>query len=507
MGARQRARRPGAGELSVVLSVVLRMFPGGVGRSVAGMAPSDATSGKGRPAGITGRVAWRDDDSYESLRQGALWNRRTPDRYPDVIVTAASEQDVVSAVRLARDNGMRIAVKSGGHNLSGACLRDGGMLLDLSALDTFSVDQEARTAEVQPALTSGRFAQELTQLGLGFPVGHCGSVPMGGYLLSGGLGWNMSQWGLACLNVEAIDVVTADASLIRASEREHPDLFWAARGAGPGFFGVVTRFHLRLHVAPGIIRSSTYLYPLADVEDVSAWARDVAPTLPPSVEMLLHLVSAPPGAPAGPAGKAVVLAATAFGDDPQTAAAALGALESCPAIGRALFRQTNQATTFSVLHDALDQRLPAGHRYIEDALWSSDDYAAVLPRLAEHFVGAPSPRSLVMAVMPPRPPDGMQLPDVAFSMRGATFALCYAIWDDADDDQRNEQWHRRLVGAIAPSIIGRYIAEADLEIDGAAEGSFAAPVWERLQALKTEFDPDNLFHTYLGQDKQEGEQQ
>jgi FAD/FMN-containing dehydrogenase len=260
-----------------------------------------------------------------------------------------------------------------------------------------------------------------------------------------------------------------------------------------GFFGVVTRFHLRLHDLPRAIRSSTYLYPLADVEEVSAWARDLAPVLPPSVEMQLLLVTAPPGASSGPAGKAVAVAATAFSVDDETACNSLAMLESCPAVGRTFYRQVNERTGFAGLREALDQRLPAGHRYLEDALWTNADYAALLPRLAEQMVGAPSAASFVMTVMPPPRPAGVLMPDMAFSMTGTTFALCYGIWSDEAEDDRNRAWHRRLVESVAPMTVGRYVAEADLTAVGAARTAFAPPAWERLHALKRRWDPDDLF--------------
>lgn len=448
--------------------------------------------------GVKGSVFSRGDDTYESLRVGALWNERKPQRFPEVIVVAATATDVVHAVRFARQRDLRVTTRSGGHNLSGACLRDGGMLIDLSRLQGISVDPVARTAAVQPALTSRSLAAALGDHGLAFPVGHCGSVPMGGYLLSGGLGWNMGQWGLACLAVQEIEVVTADGELVTANERDNSDLLWAARGAGSGFFGVVTRFTLSVQPMPGAIRSSTYMYPLADVEEVSAWACDIVGTLPASVEMMLHVVTAPPDMPAGPAGKAVAVAATAFESSDETAGRALAALETCPALSHALVRQTDQPSSFALLHNQLDQRLPSGHRYIEDALWSSADYAALIPRLAGHVVGAPSPKSMVMAVMPPPRADVAPMPHAAFSMIATTFVLCYAVWEDATEDERNAAWHRRLVGSIAPTVIGRYIGEASLGADGgAAERCFAPPSWQRLRALKHEFDPTNLFQDYL----------
>ncbi|MCA1842137.1 MAG: FAD-dependent oxidoreductase, partial [Actinobacteria bacterium] len=204
---------------------------------------------------------WRGDPGYEDARRGALWNAKKPDRFPDVIVRAASNEDIVDAVAFARSRGLRIAIRSGGHSMCGSPVRHGGLLLDLSPLDGFSVDPASRTATVGPAVSARTFAAGLAEHGLAFPVGHCGDVPLGGYLLSGGAGWNRGVWGPACFSLEAVELVTADGELVRADEQQHADLFWAARGAGPGFFGVATRFHVRVYPLPNVIRSSTHLYP------------------------------------------------------------------------------------------------------------------------------------------------------------------------------------------------------------------------------------------------------
>jgi FAD/FMN-containing dehydrogenase len=446
---------------------------------------------------IAGAVVSRGDAAYEVTRRRMLWNQWTPDRFPDVIVTVANEADVIEAVRLARTRGLKIAIRGGGHSMCGSPLRDGGMLIDLSQLRSLSIDAEARTATVEPGITGREFADALAAHGLGFPVGHCPSVPLSGYLLCGGFGWNMGQWGPACFSVSQVDVVTADGELVSASAEHNADLFWAARGAGPGFFGVATRFHVRVYPLPRVIRSTTQLYAVSDLAEVSGWASKLKPTLPPSVEMFLLLVPPPPGAPALPGARVLGVSAAAFVDSEDEAAECLSPLEACPAIERALWRETNQPTSIQGLQDVIGGFLPRGLRFASDAVWSEEPVTAVLPTLADRVTSAPSSRSLVISPLVSRPPEGA-LPDAALSMVGRSFSLCYAVWTEPGDDQANIEWLRRTSRDLEPFSSGYYIAEADLPADTSRSArAFAAPHWERLRALRRAHDPDDLFHSFL----------
>ncbi len=161
-----------------------------------------------------GRALKRGEDGYEKARRDAVWNARAPARFPDLIVQAESDEDLVQAVRLARAEGMKIGVRSGGHSWAGNHVRDGGMLLDVSRLDSVSVDAEAMTATVGPGCRGDELLAALGEQGLFFPAGHCPGVALGGYLLQGGFGWNGRVHGPACMSVEAIDVVTAAGELV-----------------------------------------------------------------------------------------------------------------------------------------------------------------------------------------------------------------------------------------------------------------------------------------------------
>ncbi len=284
---------------------------------------------------IEGKVTAATDAGYEQLRRELIWNQLTPMRYPQVVVQVANEHDVVEAVRFARTQNMKIAVRGGGHSWVGFSLCNGSLLIDLGRLNQLSIDRQTRTAAIQPAVTGQALNRQLAPHGLAFPVGHCQTVPMSGYLLNGGLGWNWNTWGPACFSVEAANVVLADGSLVVANQEQHADLLWAIRGAGPGFFGVVTQYLLKLYPVPRAITTSTYYYPLERIEEVGAWAAGIAGQLPREVELTIFCAQAPPVFAErcrSSNGFVCILSATAFFDTPNEAAATLSLLESCPVI-------------------------------------------------------------------------------------------------------------------------------------------------------------------------------
>ena len=187
---------------------------------------------------VTGEVVNRDDDQYEAWRNSMVWHLRKPARYPDAIIRAQSEQDVISAVKYATDNGLKVSARSSGHNSTGAALRDGGLLIDLALLRDVEIDAGRNTARVQPALWSEQLVREAGKHGLAFPAAHCPTVALGGYLLGGGAGWNHAHWGsVACYSIKRADVILAGGRKVTASADSHPDLYWAVRGVGPGFSG------------------------------------------------------------------------------------------------------------------------------------------------------------------------------------------------------------------------------------------------------------------------------
>lgn len=444
-------------------------------------------------------LIWRGERCYDEAWASMLWNEIKPQRFPDVIVRAASDDHVRDAIRLARSHGLRVALRGSGHSWCGSPLRDGGMLIDLSRLRQHTIDPGTATATVQPGVTSQELALALADHGLAFPTGHCPSVALSGFLLSGGLGWNPGTWGPACASVQEIEAVTADGEFVRCGEKENPDLFWAARGAGPGFFGAVTSFRLGLHPLPGAIMTTKYVFPLADLDDVADWTGEVAAAVPPSVELSIVLTTANEALTTDrPPPKVAIVTGTVFATSPAEATRSLEPLRACPIAGRALFRECDEPTPFDVLYAGTTSLWPERHRTAADTLWSNTDYGTLLAQVSAFVDSAPSDKSLVLAPISPAGLAGARLPDMAFSALGESYLVCFAIWEDQRRDEVNVRWLRQTMRAMEPFGTGHYIAEADLlAAPTRARRSFTPAAWERLRALRAEHDPDGVFQPYL----------
>jgi FAD/FMN-containing dehydrogenase len=372
-------------------------------------------------------------------------------------------------------------------------------LIDLGRLKKVSIDREARRAMVQPATTGRELNRLLSAQGFAFPVGHCPTVPMSGFLLNGGLGWNVNSWGPACFSVQAARVVTADGSLFVANDKENSDLLWAIRGGGPGFFGVVTEYTLELYSAPAAITSNTYYYPLERIEEVGQWAGSLARKLPRQVELSILIA----GAPLSIAdrcrsgnGFACVVIADAFVDSPAAGASMLKAVDTCPVSASCLQKELNLATPIDALHDLLSTLMPERHRYFSDTLWTNSAPSKVLGTSREHFLRAPSSKSLQFFVFPTG--ERLPLPDGAYSVSGDALLLCYAIWESPEDDAANSAWHTATIAALDQYAVGHYVGESDIVTspDRAAR-SYSPANWERLKRLRQQYDPQGLFHGHF----------
>jgi FAD/FMN-containing dehydrogenase len=436
--------------------------------------------------GFDGRLFTKGQTGYEEARRGAVWNALTPDRYPEHILQAASENDCVAAVRLARERGLRVSVRSGGHSWAGSHLRDETLLIDLSGLREVEIDKAAMRASVQPGCPGNELDLELERQGLFFPVGHCPGVALGGYLLQGGFGWNGRVHGPACQSVVAIDLVTPEGELITVSEENDPDLFWAARGSGPGFFAVVTRFHLKLYPRAPAIANGIATYPLEVLEEVFTWAADIGPRVPRWMELMVF-THRDQGEPE------VVVTAPALAPSEEEAREGLGLLESCPVNDRAKVFMPHFPARLQDLCAGVHASYPDDHRYAVDNMWTHAPVADLLPgirQIAETLPEAPS-HMLWMnwGESPVRD-------DMAYSLEDETYIALYAVWQDPASDQANVEWATGNMRSMAGLASGIQLADENL---GRRPASFVkGEHLARLDRIRAARDPESRFHEWMG---------
>ncbi len=333
---------------------------------------------------------FRGAEGYEAARRATVWNGLLPDRFPDVIVQAHDTDDVVAALRYARANGHKVGVRSGGHSWAASHLRDGGLLLDVSRLDHCTVDTDRMTADVGPGKIASVFATELDSQGLFFPAGHCEGIRLGGYLLQGGYGWNSKVVGPACESVLGLEVVTADGEQIYCDPENHPDLYWAARGSGPGFFGVVTSFKLRIHRRPAVLGTCLYMYPIELADEVFTWGRSISSEIDDRVELQILATRAYPAV--GIDHPAITIASPVFAESEEEAAKALAVLGTCPVVDKAMINVPYAPTNLASWYTAVMTNYPKGHRYIADNMFTSASAEELLPGIRK-----------IIETMPPHP--------------------------------------------------------------------------------------------------------
>jgi hypothetical protein len=424
-------------------------------------------------------------------RRSLVRNARVPDRLPEVIAYAGSRADVVAAVELAADMHAPVAVRASGHHRNGTSIPDRGVTVDVSALSQIDIDAAARTAMVGPGVTSRAFAAALEPLGLGFPIGHCATVAMGGYLLGGGFGWNSGTWGHACFSLESVEVATADGTIVTASAEENRELFWLARGSGPMFPGVATSFTTRLHPLSEPIVATASTFSLAGVTALARWLDQLQEVLDPAVELNLSL-SQGCGSAWGPDGGIVEISATAFPSSSRGADELLAPLRTPPSSCHPLAVQEMQEKTWLELFDMLPDEGVPGVRYGSDVVSTRASLGSVFQLLASQLPRAPSLESFLMCSISPVVNAALE---GAFSVNGSVLAVAYPIWRHAADDGRNRSWARETIDLVSGQSFCRYfVGESDLGADPRRlRRSFSEEKWSTICALRQRLDPDGRF--------------
>src|SRR5262252_249970 len=239
---------------------------------------------------LRGTVVLPGEDGYDAAR--SIWNAMI-DRRPGLVARCLGAADVINAVKLAHDKNLLVAVRSGGHNIAGNAVCDGGFLIDLSLMKSVRVDRASRTARVEPGATLTDFDKEAQAFGLATPLGINSTTGVAGLTLGGGFGWTTRKFGLAIDNLISADIVTADGKLLHVSGRENPDLFWALRGGG-GNFGVVTSFEFKLHPLGPQVLSGLIVHPLEKARELLPQFIRIAKQAPDELTIWAVMRKAPP---------------------------------------------------------------------------------------------------------------------------------------------------------------------------------------------------------------------
>ncbi len=438
---------------------------------------------------FNGTVLGAADPGYDEAR--TLFNAMF-DRRPLAIARCTSADDVAVAVAAARRQGLDLTVFGGGHGVTGAAMGDDALCIDLRGMKGVSVDPEARTVRAEAGLNWGELDAATQEHGLAVTGGRASDTGVAGLALGSGSGWLERKFGFTCDNLISAEVVTADGRQVVASDDENPELFWGLRGGG-GNFGIVTAFHFRLHPVGPILLGGMLMYPAAVARDLVAFYAEFIAGAPDEVLGGLAFICAPPldFVPEPVRGQPVVGVVAAYVGPVHEGEAALRPLREFgpPAIDM----------IEPIPYLGLQQLIDAGNPWGMRNYWTAD-FLGELPDKAidtwvEHATNPVSPMSQMLLI-----PGGGALSRVdedatAFGNRTAPWNIhLLGMWPDAADDEKNIAYVREFGAAMKPWTTGRtYLNFIGDEGAGRVEAAFGPEKFARLQKLKDEWDPTNVF--------------
>ena len=441
-------------------------------------------------ATLGGRLIRPGDRDYDEAR--AVWNGMF-DLHPGLIARCESASDVVRAVDFARQNEMEVAVRAGGHSVSGKSTRDGGLVIDLSPMNRVEVDPQRKIARVDGGAL-GRDFDEATQLhGLAATMGTDSTTGVGGLTLGGGIGFLARSCGLACDNLVAAELVLADGSFVRASESENSDLLWAIRGGG-GNFGIVTSFEFRLHeIGPEVLVAQIF-HPFSEAREVLSYYADFMSRASDEVGCYALVVNVPPVEPFPDAfhGERAVVLACCYAGAVDEGEAALRPLAE---FGNPFLKLVTPMP-YAALQQAFDASNPAGKRYYWKSQFLRQLSDGAIDVIVKHGDSLPGPFSAVFLEPMGGTVNRIAGDATAFPHRDAAFNLgISAGWEDAATDDQAIEWARQFHAELTPfSTGGVYVNYLDRD-DGARLQSAYGENMQRLRRIKAKYDPDNFFST------------
>ncbi|WP_331235482.1 FAD-binding oxidoreductase [Natronorarus salvus] len=444
---------------------------------------------------IDGEVITAADPGYEEACR--LWNGAI-DRRPTLVVRAASTDDVVTAVSTAREHGLPLSVRGGGHGVTGTALVDAGLVVDLTGMDAVTIDPEARIARVGPGARVSDVLNPAQEHGLSPIVGSAAQNGIAGSTLAGGIGWLRRRFGLGIDALRSVEIVTVDGDVLTASESENPELFWAIRGGGANF-GVVTSFEMELvEVGPEVSIAQT-IYSVEDAGDVLSAYRKYAADAPDEVTTIVALMRIPPlpTVPQEAVGAPVVMVYGVYAGPVEEGELAMAPLRE---LGESVMDMSGPQPLASV-HEVARLLFPDARRYSWHSLYASGLSDETIGTMVDALLEAPANECEFAIYQLGGAVADVASDATAFGYREAEYMIGVAAgWDDPTLDEESVAWARAAwetireqdatIDGVYPAFPGFVTGEAGARI---AYGDNV----DRLAELKAEYDPENVFRSNL----------
>ncbi|NIP16630.1 MAG: FAD-binding protein [Pseudomonadales bacterium] len=445
----------------------------------------DASSIEELRASVRGVVLCDGESGYDEAR--SVWNGMT-ERRPAAVLQCRGVGDVMAGVDFAREQGLPLAVKGGGHNVAGKGVCDDGLTLDMSLMKSVRVDPDARRARAEAGALWRDFDYEAQTFGLTTTGGVVSSTGVAGLTLGGGIGYLTRTYGLACDNLLSADVVIADGRMVQASENENADLLWALRGGG-GNFGVVTSLEFQLHPVGPDVAAAVVFYSLAEGAEVLGRYRAYAEVAPDEVACYAMIVRGPADLPADYAGQPVLAIIGCY-----SGAVDEGLGELAPVGSFATpIASTIESTSYRAMQQMFDPGSPHGARYYWKSHYLSglpDEFLEAVLRFAGDMPGAYTAIGIepLGGAMGQVDPSGTAYPHRLFPFNLGI----WSGWENASEDAAVIAWTRDFFEAAAPFGAGAYVNYLDGDEGGRVDEAYGGN-YERLRDVKRKWDPDNLF--------------
>jgi FAD/FMN-containing dehydrogenase len=446
------------------------------------VAPLDAERIEALSTRFSGSLLQPGDAGYDDARR---IHNGLVDKRPRLIARCRGTADVADAIALAREAGLEISVRGGGHNVAGLAVTDGGLMIDLAEMKGIHVDADAQTIRAQGGVTWNEFNREAAVHGLAVTGGAISTTGIAGLTLGGGLGWLMGVHGLAADNLLSVELVTAGGDVLNVTQESEPDLFWALRGGG-GNFGVATWLEYRLHPL-GEIVGGLVAHPFDAAEEVLRFYRDFGRTVPDELTVFAGLVHAPDGSGA----KLAVMVVCHVGEASQ----AENDLAPLRSFGSPVLAEIGPMP-YPVMNTLIDGGFPRGalNYWKSSFVASLDD--ALIDAAIRQFAAAPSPMSALLFEHFHGHVTRIGPTETAIPHRSTGYNLLIpTVWTDPADTDANVAWTRETFEAVSPSLAdARWVNYLGDDERADAVRAAYGPNYERLAEVKRRYDPDNVFH-------------